>query len=125
MSAQRDPFARACAALLAGIADQAREIAAIGYFDPEWRLLGGRHVVGGATHLVLPIRTLVADALAFGARAVVIAHGHPSGDSAPSAADIAYTRLLARTLSAINVRLADHVIATPDGATGLRALGLR
>ena len=124
MSAHRDPCARAGAALLAGIADQPREIAAIGYFDPEWRLLGGRHVVGGATHLVLAIRTLVADALAFGARSVVIAHGHPSGDPSASAADIAYTRLLARTLAAIDVRLADHLIAAPGGTTGLRALGL-
>ena len=124
MAADRDPFARACAALLIGMVDPTREIAAIGYFDPEWRLLGSRHVAGGGSYLVLPIRTLVADALAFGSRAVVIVHGHPSGDPSPSAADIAYTRLLARTLAAIDVWLADHLIATPGGATGLRALGL-
>ena len=67
---------------------------------------------------------MVADALAFGARIVVIAHAHPSGDPAPSAADIAYTRLLARTLAAIDVRLADHLIVAPAGTTRLRALGL-
>ncbi|WP_174286416.1 JAB domain-containing protein [Sphingomonas bacterium] len=124
MSPDADPFARARAALLVGIVDPHREIAGIGYFDPEWRLLGRRHVVGGAAHIALPIRTIIVDALAFGARDVVIAHGHPSGDPAPSIADIAYTRLLARTLAAIDMRLADHLIVTPDGTTALRALGL-
>ena len=124
MSARPDPFARACAALLVGVVDPAREIAAIGYFDPEWRHLGGRHVVGRARHLVLPIRLMVADALTFDARHVIVAHGHPSGDPTPSTADIAYTRLLARTLAAIDVRLADHLIAAPGGTTGLRAMGL-
>lgn len=124
MAAPIDPFARACAALVVGIVDPRREIAATGYFDPEWRLLGGRHVVGGGSHLVLPIRTLITDALAFGAFGVVVAHGHPSGDPSPSAADIAYTRLLARTLAAIDLRLADHLIVTPDGTRSLRAMGL-
>ena len=123
MSSNPDLFASACAALLVGIVDPHREIAAIGQFDPEWRLLGSRHVVGRSRYLMLPVRTIVADALAFGSSSVVIAHSHPSGDPAPSAADIAYTRLLARTLAAIGVRLADHLIATPAGAGGMRALG--
>ncbi len=109
---------------MAGIVDPRREIAAIGYYGPEWRHLGGRHVVGAPSRLTLPIRLIVADALAFGAASVVMAHGHPSGDPTPSMTDIAYTRVLARTLAAIDVRLADHLIAGPDGATGLRALGL-
>lgn len=118
------PFARACAALLIGIVDPAREIAAIGYFDPKWRLLGARHVIGGASRLALPVRSIVADALRFDARSVVIAHAHPSGDPAPSAADITYTRVLARTLAAIDVRLADHLVSAPAGTTGMRAIGL-
>lgn len=99
-------------------------MAAIGQFDPEWRLLGSRHVAGGARRLAIPVRTVVADALAFGSRAVVIAHGHPSGDPEPSAADIAYTRLLARTLAAIEVRLADHLVVGAKSVVSLRALGL-
>ena len=124
MSASTDPFARACAALLIGVVDPVQEIAAIGHFDPEWRLLGSRHVMGRRSYLALPVRMVVTDALTFGSYSIVIAHGHPSGDPAPSAADIAYTRLLARTLVAIDVRLVDHLIATPGHATGLRAIGL-
>lgn len=119
-----DPFAQASAALVVGLAQPHREVAAVGQYDPEWRLLGGRHVVGGASRLVLPVRTIVADALAFGAAAVIVAHGHPSGDPRPSGADIAYTRLLARTLAAIDVRLADHVIVAPGGIVSLREHGM-
>ena len=119
-----DSFATACAALRTGLARPDREVATVGQFDPDWRLLGSRHVVGGASRLLLPVRTVVADALAFGSANIVLAHAHPSGDPRPSASDIAYTRLLGRTLAAIDVRLVDHLIVAPDGFVSLRAIGL-
>ncbi|UZK65588.1 JAB domain-containing protein [Sphingomonas sp. M1-B02] len=88
-------------------------------------MLGIRHARScSVDRLVLPIREVAADALAFDARAVVMAHNHPSGDPTPSAADREATRLLARALEAIEVRLVDHLVIAARGITSFRSLGL-
>lgn len=42
--------------------------------------------------------------------AVICAHSHPSGDPAPSAADVAITRQLRDASRAVDIEMADHVI---------------
>ncbi|HRJ48868.1 MAG TPA: JAB domain-containing protein, partial [Opitutaceae bacterium] len=42
--------------------------------------------------------------------AVVCAHNHPSGDPAPSAADVQITRLLREAARTVDIQLLDHVI---------------
>ena len=53
-------------------------------------------------------------ALRCGAVQAIAAHNHPSGDPSPSAADQAVTRRLVAAGRALDVRLMDHVIVTPD-----------
>ncbi|WP_242096020.1 MULTISPECIES: JAB domain-containing protein [unclassified Sphingomonas] len=119
------PFdAESLARRFAGIGRAPREIAAVTYLDPKWRLLALRHVAGGRSHLVVPLRTVVRDAIGFGAARVVLVHGHPSGDPQPSGADHAYTRLLARTLDAVGVVLFDHLVLAGEAATSMRAMGM-
>ena len=108
----------------APLADRSREACAILYLDAERRLVGSRHVAGSIDTVPLAVRTVAADALAFGAQSAVIAHNHPSGDAEPSAGDLAFTRALARGLDALNVTLRDHVILTRSTATSLRARGV-
>ncbi|MEO5865502.1 MAG: JAB domain-containing protein [Sphingomonas sp.] len=118
------PDAEAARALFAPIADKPREIAAFAYLDPEWRLLGVRHSMSGASDGVdAPIREVVSDVIAFGAAAVVMAHNHPSGDTAPSAADFMITRRLSQALQAVGVRLVDHLIVAGDQVSSLRNKG--
>ncbi|MDI1335808.1 MAG: JAB domain-containing protein, partial [Lacunisphaera sp.] len=45
-----------------------------------------------------------------GATAVICVHNHPSGDPAPSAADVQVTRQLRDAAKAIDIDLLDHVI---------------
>jgi DNA repair protein RadC len=109
----------------APIAEAAQEIAIMAYLDPEWRLLGMRHHAAGQTQsLLLPVRSIVADAIALDAAAVALAHNHPSGDPSPSSADYRLTRRLAQTLDAVDVRLVEHVVLARDGIVRFRALGL-
>jgi DNA repair protein RadC len=101
------------------------EIVAFAYLDPQWRLLGARHSVGGMIGAItVPIRAVAADALVFDAAAVVMAHNHPSGDATPSAADRSMTKRLARMLDALGICLFDHLVITGDVVTSFRALGL-
>ena len=83
-----------------------------------------RHVVGGKDYVAISIRTVAADALGFGAIAVVMAHNHPSGDATPSARDVAFTRALAAGLRTLEMVLLDHLVIAGDEVTSLRGMGV-
>ena len=80
------------------------------------------------TLLVHP-REVFRKAIAANAAAVVLAHNHPSGDPAPSEADIKVTRDLIRAGQLLKIEVLDHVIigrATPERPkdyVSLRELG--
>ena len=116
---------RAAGDLFAPLAEEALEVVALVYLDADQRVLGMRHSRSqSSSALDLPIRAIAADALAFDACGVVMAHNHPSGDHTPSQADRDATRLLARGLDALGVRLLDHLVVARSGITSFRALGL-
>lgn len=83
-----------------------------------------RHVVGGRNQVVISIRTVAVDALAFGAHGVILAHNHPSGDATPSKRDVAFTRALAAGLRTLEVVLLDHLVIAEEQVTSLRAMGV-
>ncbi|UYY57713.1 JAB domain-containing protein [Sphingomonas sp. S2-65] len=112
-------------ALFAGLAGEAVEVLAFAYIGSDRGLLGLRHARSLSTaSMAVPIRDIAADALAFDACAVIMAHNHPSGDPTPSTADREATRLLARALDTLEVRLLDHLIVAARGVTSFRTLGL-
>lgn len=80
------------------------------------------------TILVHP-REVFRAAIAANAAAIVLAHNHPSGDPAPSEADIKVTRDLIRAGQLLKIEVVDHVIigrATPERPkdwSSLRELG--
>jgi DNA repair protein RadC len=80
------------------------------------------------TLLVHP-REVFRKAIAANAAAVVLAHNHPSGDPAPSEADIKVTRDLIRAGQLLKIEVLDHIIigrATqdrPKDYVSLRELG--
>jgi DNA repair protein RadC len=111
-------------ALFAGLRDATVETVAVAYLDPNRRLLGMRHVIGGRDHVAISIRTVAVDALAFGAHGVIIAHNHPSGNATPSARDVAFTRALAAGLRTLEVVLLDHLVIGGEQVTSLRAMGM-
>ncbi|MBQ3127770.1 MAG: RadC family protein [Clostridia bacterium] len=59
-------------------------------------------------------RTVVESVIRFNSKNVIIAHNHPHGFAAPSAADIEATAQLKDLLSSIGVNLVDHVIVSRD-----------
>jgi DNA repair protein RadC len=69
-------------------------------------------------------REVVRRALDLGASAVIMVHNHPSGDPAPSQADITMTRKGRDALAAVDIRLHDHLIVGKDSDASLGQLGL-
>lgn len=69
-------------------------------------------------------RELARRALELSASAVILAHNHPSGDCAPSDADIGITGKINRALAAIDVQLVDHLIIARSRIISMAASGL-
>jgi DNA repair protein RadC len=65
---------------------------------------------GTATSSLAHPREVFRAAIRHGATAVVCAHNHPSGDPAPSAADIQVTRQLRDAAKAVDIDLLDHLV---------------
>ena len=75
---------------------------------------------GTATSSLAHPREVFREAIRHGATAVVCVHNHPSGDPAPSAADVQVTRQLREAARTVDIELLDHVIvgrpvADPQG----------
>lgn len=66
--------------------------------------------VGTLTSTVAHPREVFRVCIAAAAAAVIVAHSHPSGDPAPSAADVQLTRQLRDAAKAVDIELIDHVI---------------
>jgi DNA repair protein RadC len=69
-------------------------------------------------------REIIKRALELGAVGLILVHNHPSGDSTPSAADIALTRNIANACQHLELKLIDHVIIARSNWSSMRALGL-
>jgi len=121
---QRLADASSASGLFAPLAEAAGEVMAFAYLDAEQHILGLRHARGSIDRLALPIRTIAADALAFDAAGVVMAHNHPSGDPAPSATDIDSTRSLLQVARPIGLAVRDHLIFGGGTFVSFREQGL-
>ncbi len=66
------------------------------------------------------------EAYKVGAKAIIVAHNHPSGDPKPSKADIAFTAALMDMCDRLgNIQFLDHlIIGSPDSANGLGFVSL-
>ncbi|MFT3831018.1 MAG: DNA repair protein RadC [Opitutaceae bacterium] len=75
------------------------------------RLLRRDEVTSGtATSALVHPREVFREAIKAGACAIIAVHNHPSGDPAPSSADLQITRQLAAAARAVEIALMDHVI---------------
>jgi DNA repair protein RadC len=70
------------------------------------------------------IREVVRRAFDLGSAAIILVHNHPSGDPAPSRADIQLTRDIAEVGKRLGIAVHDHIIIAQSGYTSLRAQGL-
>ncbi len=59
-------------------------------------------------------REIAKDALLYDAKGVIVAHNHPGGSLNPSSADVDVTQKIMNALSAVNIKLLDHIIVAND-----------
>ena len=71
--------------------------------------------VGTASSSLVHPREVFKDAIKLGASAIIVFHNHPSGDPAPSTADIQVTRRLREAAEIMDIDLLDHlIVGHPD-----------
>ena len=107
------------------LAARAHEVFAVLFLDSQHRLIALEELFRGTlTQTSVYPREVVLRALHHQAAAVVLAHNHPSGSTAPSRADEALTQTLKAALALVDVRVLDHLIVAPGQATSMAELGL-
>jgi len=79
--------------------------------DRKNRLLRRVEVTKGtATNCLVHAREVFRDAIKLSSSAIIAVHNHPSGDPAPSRADIHVTRQLREAAKIIGIDLIDHIV---------------
>lgn len=86
------------------------------YLDSKNKLIGAEIVArGGLTGCAVSVHEVFRGALVACARAIIMAHNHPSGDPTPSAEDLRMTRHMVEAGRILGLPVLDHVIVTPHG----------
>lgn len=70
------------------------------------------------------VREVIRRAIDLGSSGLILVHNHPSGDPAPSRADISLTRDIIEAGKRLNIAVHDHVIIASSGHSSMRAMGL-
>lgn len=79
---------------------------------------------GSIDEAALYVREVIRRAIDLGSASIILVHNHPSGDPAPSRADIDLTRKVAEAGKRLGIALHDHIIIGSSGHSSLRAMGL-
>ena len=79
---------------------------------------------GTVDHVPVYPREVAKRALELNASALILVHNHPSGDPAPSRADIEMTKRIQAACELLGVRLHDHVIVGKEEEASFRELDL-
>lgn len=104
--------------------DRAREELLVAHLDGDTRCVHLARYDGGEAMVAMPVKAILADALAHGSHGVVLAHNHPGGDPVPSKDDCRATRLLVTAAQAIDVTVVDHLVFAGRECSSFRRMGL-
>ena len=94
------------------------------FVNSRRRVIGHEIVSHGTLDMLLVHpREVFKAAIVMNAQAIIVMHNHPSGDSAPSEADIRVTRDLIRAGQLLKIEVLDHVIVGDNNKTSLKEMG--
>jgi DNA repair protein RadC len=109
----------------AAMAFSDREAFRILFLDKGNKLIADEvQQTGTVDHTPVYPREVVKRALEVSATAVILVHNHPSGDPAPSQADIRMTREIVNVAKPLGITVHDHIIVGRNGHSSLKGLGL-
>lgn len=109
----------------AALAHQPREQFRVLYLDRRNILIQDEFIADGTVdHAPVYPREVVRRALELSACAMILLHNHPSGDPAPSRADIEMTRQIVEAARLFSLQVHDHLVIGREGTASFKQLGL-
>lgn len=119
-----DPDALA-RSLMARYAHHVQERLGAVYLDTRHRVLREREIyVGTVNSATVSTRDVLRHALDDHAAGVIVFHNHPSGDPAPSADDLVFTRKLVDAGKVLAIDIVDHLILGSNRYVSLQQRGM-
>jgi DNA repair protein RadC len=95
------------------------------FLDKKNRLIADEvQQTGTVDHTPVYPREVIKRSLELSATAIILVHNHPSGDPAPSSADIQMTRAIADVAKPLGIVVHDHLIIGRSGHASLKAMKL-
>jgi DNA repair protein RadC len=95
------------------------------FLDKKNRLIADEvQHTGTVDHTPVYPREVIKRTLELGATALILVHNHPSGDPAPSSADVQMTRQINEIARPMGITVHDHIIVGRNGHASLKALKL-
>ncbi|MBU1307773.1 MAG: DNA repair protein RadC [Alphaproteobacteria bacterium] len=95
------------------------------FLDKKNRLIADEvQQTGTVDHTPVYPREVIRRSLELSATALILVHNHPSGDPAPSSADVRMTKEIADVAKPLGITLHDHIIIGKSSHTSLRGLKL-
>ncbi len=79
---------------------------------------------GTVDQAAVHVREVIRRALELASTSIILVHNHPSGDPAPSQADIRLTRQIVEVAKNLGIAVHDHIIIGAQGHMSMRAQGL-
>lgn len=120
-----DSWSSVLAYCRAAMGFEAREQFRILFLDKRNRVIADEvQQEGTVDHTPVYVREIVKRALEVSATAIILVHNHPSGDPAPSHADIEMTRQIVASAKPLGITVHDHIIVGKQGHSSLRGLGV-
>lgn len=95
------------------------------FLDKKNRLIADEvQQTGTVDHTPVYPREVIKRSLELSATALILVHNHPSGDPAPSSADVRMTKEIVDIAKPLGITVHDHIIVGKSGHASLRALKL-
>ena len=109
----------------AAMAHQPMEQFRLLFLDRKNKLIADEvQQTGTVDHTPVYPREVVKRALELSASAIILVHNHPSGDPAPSRADVEMTKEILRAAHGVGIAVHDHIIVGKGKHTSFKAQGL-
>ena len=107
------------------MAAESREQFRVLFLDKKNAITSSRMMNRGTVdHAPVYPREVMRRALEVDASALILVHNHPSGDPAPSAADVDMTRQVIDAGRPLRITVHDHLVVGAEGVASFKALGL-